>query len=79
MIEQGEMLEAQLPGGIGQERAELRQIGAGPRGFNETVAEPPHRACPPRIDSQAGAQHHLPVSPSTAVFFGQRLPTNEYI
>ena len=59
MIEQGEMLEAQLPGGIGQERAELRQIGAGPRGFNETVAEPPHRACPPRIDSQAGAQHHL--------------------
>jgi hypothetical protein len=78
MIEQSEMLKTQLPGGIGQKRAELRQIRARPGGFNEMVAEPPHRTCPPRIDSQAGAQHHL-LFTEHAVFFGKRLPTNEYI
>ena len=53
MIEQGEVMEAELEGGIAEHRAERRQIGARVGGLSEAVAEPPHR---PRLATMAFAR-----------------------
>jgi hypothetical protein len=59
MVEQRKIMKAKLAGDVAQQRAELRQVRAGPRGFSEKVAEPPHGPRLARIASRAGAKHCL--------------------
>ena len=57
MVEQGEIMKAEIAGDVPEQRSEVRQVRAGPRGFSEKVAEPPHRSRLARIASRACAKH----------------------
>ena len=69
MVEQREIMEAELPGDVSEQRAEVAQVRAGLRGFSEAVAEPPH---PPRsagIASQACAKLASLFTERCPIFF----------
>jgi hypothetical protein len=68
MVEQREIVEAKLAGHLAEQSAELRQVRAGPRGFSEAVAEPPHRCGLARIASRACAKHASQFTEPSRIF-----------
>jgi hypothetical protein len=61
MVEQCEELKAKIAGDVAEQGAELRQVRAGPSGFSEMIAEPPHWPRLARIASRTSAKHRLLV------------------
>jgi len=79
MIEQCEMIEAELKRDIAEQGAKLRQIAAGLGGLGEAVAEPLHGHSPREHGLGKTRKAPPPHLPSILKFSANKLPTDEYI